>query len=67
MMRAKGVAALISRHAVRRNIDRNRASRWWRAVGQRRWRRELYVHPALIELLLLLALAAWLRLVSGLG
>jgi len=67
MMRAKGVAALISRHGVRRNIGRDCTSRWWRAVGQRPWRRDLHVHPALVELLLVLALAAWLRLASGLG
>jgi hypothetical protein len=36
-------------------------------MGQRPWRRELHVYPALVEMLLMLALAAWLRLASGLG
>lgn len=47
--------------------DRCFASRWWRAMARRRWRRELRVQPALVELLLVLALAAWLRLAGGLG
>jgi hypothetical protein len=67
MMRAKDVAALMSRHGVRRNIGRNCASRWRRAVGRRSWRRDLHVHLALVELLLVLAVAVWLRLASGLG
>ena len=67
MMRAKGVAAIISRCGVRRNVGQNGASHWWRAVRRQVWWQGLYVHAALIELLLLLALLVCLRLVLGLG
>ena len=65
MMRAKCVRVLTPREGAGRNVNRIGTLRWCRTVA-RRWRQHgLIVHPALGELLLMLALAVWLLWASG--